>query len=70
VDYLLLHYDFASALWNTFFSSVWFGWGYVWKGGRPLCLLESVRGRSQLDAVWKMIPPLPYVVYMEVKKRS
>jgi len=35
-----------------------------------LCLLESVRGRSQLDAVWKMIPPLLYVVYMEVKKRS
>jgi hypothetical protein len=26
VDYLLLHFEMASALWNTIFSLVWLAW--------------------------------------------
>lgn len=57
VDHLLLHYEIASALWNSIFGF----FGLVWvMRCREIDLLTCWRGKfgsSRSEAVWKMILP-------------
>jgi hypothetical protein len=59
--HLLLHWEIASALWNTIFSSEGLTWVMLRRVIDLFACWRALGGRFWLDVVWKMI--LPYIMW-------
>jgi hypothetical protein len=55
IDYLLLHYECAQFLWNTFFSRFGLAWAMP-RGVVNLLQCWWLGGHSRSALIWKMVP--------------